>query len=208
MSNQEGGGFGPGRTLASTPGYQEEQVPSAGMPIPPTTVRDPEAAPVPPPYGAPPPYAAPSPYAVPPYGAPPPPPYGAPPPYGGSDFTGPQPFGVPPPPPRTQSRRRTGSAALVPIAMVACVLISGAALAVAFASRRTGDDKPEPTIEVPAASSVPPDPGPAGPASSADPPADSDQPPDQPPPPRHRRGPKHGRPRGRPGSMPRPQGQY
>lgn len=139
------GRYGPGHTVLAQPAFTDEP-PIAGSPLPPTTVREES-------FGA-----APSPYAPPVYGAPPPPsPYDAPPVYGAPQQV---PFGVPPPPPPARARTRGSQGpSLVVIGAVSAVVIGGAVTTLAIVTRPASDDKPVPTIDVPAATNVPKDPG-------------------------------------------------
>ncbi|MFT3764982.1 MAG: hypothetical protein QM820_05615 [Minicystis sp.] len=168
MSNQQGGppraGFGPGQTVLD-PSLTGEPPPAGPSP---NTVRDPAAgfgSPAPPPYGA-------SPYApAAPYGAPAAP-YGAP--YAPDAA---RPIAIPPPPPpaRGRGRGRSQGPSLVIIGVVAFFVIGGGVTAFALFKTPSDDDKPAPTVDVPASVTVPPDVPDAG--VSANPPAPTDPPP-------------------------------
>jgi hypothetical protein len=199
MSNQQGspprgapppaGAYGPGQTVLGGSGY--DAVPparDAGVPIPPTTVRDAHTD-----HGGAPAYP-PAPYDI-------PPPYGAPEsPYGGGDARfDPAPLAAPigvPPPPRGRGRARSkGGPSLAVIGVISFVVIGSAVTAVALLTRpSSGDDKPAPTVDVPVAAAPPADPG--------APPTPTDQPTASPPPGSWRRAPtRPGQTRpGRPGN--------
>jgi hypothetical protein len=198
MSNQQGapprgappqaGAYGPGQTVLGGSGYDAVRpARDAGVPIPPTTVRDGYTdhggAPVPPPpaYDLSPPYGAPDS------------------PYGGADARfDPAPLAPPigvPPPPRGRGRARNkGGPSLAVIGVISFVVIGSSVTAVALLTRPSGDEKPAPTVEIPVA------PPPADPGVTASP---TDQPTAATPPPgpAQRALPRPGqmRPGGRPG---------
>ena len=186
MSNEQGGpprgapppagAYGPGQTVLGGAGYGDDAIPpqasaraNAGAPIPPTTVRDAHTD-----FGGarPSPYDGPAPYEV-------PPPYGTPgSPYGGGggasetqvDPVPPlvAPIGVPPPPPG-RGRGKAGPSLAV-IGLVSFVGIGSVVTAVVLVRRpSSGDDKPVPTVEIPAPPSPPADAG--GPAAPTEQPS-------------------------------------
>jgi len=181
MSNQQGapprgapppaGAYGPGLTVLGGSDQDAPPARDAGMPIPPTTVRDAY-----PDHGGAPVYPPPPPDLPPPYGAP-----GSP--YGGDAHFDPTPPPAPigvPPPPRGRGRGRSkGVPSLAIIGVISFVVIGSAVTAVALLTRPDGDEKPAPTVAVPVPASPPADPGaaaapteqpaaaPAGPAQRA-----------------------------------------
>lgn len=220
MSKHQGGppagGYGPGKTVLAQPAFVgEPAAPSGPGAIPPTTVRDPEIDQGAAPYV--PPYAAPAPYADPTFSPGPPPyanpqAYGAPSPYDASPygaavpgFNPPQAYPMTPPPPPARGRRRSqGGPSLAVIGAVSFVIIGGVTTAVAIGSRPSGDDKPIPTVAIPAPTSLPTaDPGPV---ATSDPGADPGPPAQHPP--MHRAINPRSRPgrpgRTTPGNFPRP----
>jgi hypothetical protein len=133
-------------------GFADEAPPAGGgVPIPPTTVRDPgiELGAPAYPYSPAPPYA--SPYAAPPA------------------------VGIPPPPTRARGRVRGQGPSLLLIGVISFFVIGGGVTAVVLVRNDAADDKPAPSVDVPAPANVPPDPGAAG--APTDQPAAADPPP-------------------------------